>query len=33
MDIEELISTIIECAYNVRLQLGPGFWSLSIKMH
>ena len=25
MDIEELISTIIECAYNVRLQLGPGF--------
>ena len=25
MDVEKLIKTIIDCAYNVRLQLGPGF--------
>ena len=25
MDKEELIKTIIDCAYHVRLQLGPGF--------
>ena len=25
MDVEKLIKTIIDSAYNVRLQLGPGF--------
>ncbi len=25
VDKEKLIKTIIDCVYNVRLQLGPGF--------
>ena len=25
MDVEKLIKAIIDCAYNVRIQLGPGF--------
>jgi len=33
MDFEYLIKTIIQCAYNVRMQLAQGFLNPYIKKH
>ncbi len=32
MDIEELIRAVIQCIYNVRGVLAPGFMEMCIKM-
>lgn len=33
MEIESLIKTVIQCAYNVRIHLAAGFLRMFIRKH